>query len=243
MMNENIGRYQLIDIIGESSSGTVYLARDAGVGREVALKVFSGEYDDLAYTRFTREIEAAAKLNHPAIVPVFDAGEYEKKPYYVMRYMSGGSLKTRLDKEGLLSPQEASELLTPLASALDTIHRAGLVHRNIKPSNILLGDNGEPYLGDFAFIHTTRTVTQAFVGTPTYMSPEQIMGQELDNRTDIYLLGLVLFEVLTGKRPFPGISIQDIIRERIQDGQPPSLHTLNPNLATNYDKITDRALA
>ena len=242
-MNENIGRYQLIDIIGESSSGIVYLARDASVGREVALKVFSGEYDDLAYKRFTKEIEAAGKLNHPAIVPVFDAGEYEKKPYYVMPYMSGGSLKTRLEKGGPLSPQEASEFLSRLASALDTIHKAGLVHRNIKPSNILLGDNGEPYLGDFAFIHTTRTVTQAFVGTPAYMSPEQIMGQELDNRTDIYLLGLVLFEVLTGKRPFPGITIQDIIRERIQDGQPPSLHTLNPNLAADYDKITIRALA
>lgn len=242
-MNEFVGRYQLIDLIGESSSGTVYRARDAGVGREVALKVFSGEYDDLAYKRFLREIEAASKLNHQTIVPVFDVGEHEKKPYYVMPFLSGGNLKILLEKEGSLSPQEASEFLAPLASALDAIHKAGLVHRNIKPSNILLGDNGEPYLGDFAFIHTTNTVTQAFVGTPAYMSPEQIMGQQLDNRTDTYLLGLVLFEMLTGKRPFPGTTIQDIIRERIQDGQPPSPRSLNPNLSADYDKIIFRALA
>lgn len=241
-MDEYFGRYQLNELIGEGGTGSVYLAYDPSLSRRVAIKILRGKFNEFASKRFERELQATAQLEHRSIVSIYDFGEIEGQRYYVMRYMAGGSLRNRLDKLGAFTPKKASEFLNPLASALDFIHQAGLVHRNIKPSNILLDEQGQPYLGDFSIVHPIETETQAFVGTPAYMSPEQMMGENLDSRTDIYLLGLVLYEMLTLRRPFPGKSLFDIYKS-VNSGKVPSLNAVDPNISVDYDRVIFRSLA
>lgn len=241
MINENIDRYKIISRIGAGKSSTVYSARDPLTSREVAIKVllWGSEYE--ARKRFYKEMQVAASLEHSAIVPIYDVGVYEDRFHIVMRYMRGGTLKKRL-LQGPFSPEEASQFLDRMSSALDYIHSAGLVHSNIKPGNVLLDRYGMAYLCDFGILDGTGTIDESFFDVSNYMAPEQMTTKKVDNFTDIYQLGLVLFEILTGKHPFQDeISSGNI--QYLHSQKVPSLSAFNSNLSTDYDKVIFRALA
>ena len=200
---------------------TVYLARDVKHDRDVAIKVLR---DDVAASvgreRFLREIQLAAKLSHPHILPLYDSGDADGALYYVMPNVQGQSLRDRMDAQGQLPMHEAVRIASEVAGALDHAHRLGIIHRDIKPENIMLQD-GHALVADFgigkAISDTTNdTLTQAgmSVGTPAYMSPERAVGEEVDGRSDVYSLGCVLYEMIVGEPPFTGPTVQAVIAKR-----------------------------
>ena len=188
---------------------TVYEAKDPRFDRVVAVKVLPREFmhDPEFRGRFTREAKTIAALEHPAIVPVYDFGEEDGQPFLVMRLMRGGSLTEKM-LAGPISIEETSQILKRIGSALDRAHSMGIVHRDMKPSNILFDEYGEAYLADFGIVQISSstdalTVSGSLVGTPAYMSPEQVYGdKKLDGRSDIYALGVILFQMLTGTPPY-----------------------------------------
>lgn len=229
----------------------VYLAFDPYMERRVAIKVLLKDrtYDDSLRSRFKRESRMVASLNHPAIVPVYDFGDEDGQPYLVMRYMEGGSLRERL-RDGLPTLKEVATILTQIAPALDTTHSHNIIHRDLKPSNILFDKNKKAYLADFGLAKfaegTFTTLTRndgGMVGTPAYMSPEQIRGQaHLDGRTDIYALGVILFEILAGKLPFTANGRLPIALMHLSDPVP-AIHAINPSLPKPISKIIIKAMA
>ena len=214
-------RYRLERELGQGGMATVYLAHDLKHDRDVAIKVLR---DDVAQTvgaeRFLREIRMAAKLSHPHILPLFDSGQVDDALYYVMPVVRGESLRDRLDRERMLPVADAVRIASEVAGALEHAHRSGVVHRDIKPDNILLQD-GHALVADFGIgkaldsIDTeTATQTGVSVGTPAYMSPEQASGEAVDGRSDIYSLGCVLYEMLVGEPPFTGPTVMAVIAKR-----------------------------
>ncbi len=199
MEPKKFGRYEIKGEIGRGGMATVYHAYDPRFEREVALKVLPREMlHDLQFrTRFEREAKTIAMLEHPAIVPVYDFGEEDGQPYFVMRYMTGGSLSDRM-KKGPMTVQEAAHLMTHIAPALDDAHAKGIIHRDLKPGNILFDQFNEPYISDFGIAKLSASQANvtgsAIIGTPAYMSPEQAQGEGIDGRSDIYALGVILFE-------------------------------------------------
>jgi serine/threonine-protein kinase len=215
------GNYEVTRALGAGGMATVYLARDHKHNRDVAIKVLRA---DLAQTlgaeRFLREIQLAAKLAHPHILPLFDSGEAGGALYFVMPRVEGRSVRDRLDEVKVLPVSEAVGIAVEVAGALDYAHRHGIVHRDIKPENIMLQD-GHALVADFgigkaASDVASDTLTQAgmSVGTPAYMSPEQAVGEDVDGRSDIYSLGCVLYEMLVGEPPFTGPNVQAVIAKR-----------------------------
>jgi serine/threonine protein kinase len=193
MLPERIGRYEIKDELGRGGMATVYRGFDPRFKRHVAVKVLPREFlhDPTLKSRFQREAETVAALEHTAIVPVYDFGEDDDQLFLVMRYMPGGSLARRL-RDGPLTPAEAARILSRVASALDWAHSRGVVHRDVKPANLLFDANDEPYLSDFGIVKIVArdagsfTVTGGVVGTPAYMSPEQARGDKvIDGRSDI----------------------------------------------------------
>jgi serine/threonine-protein kinase len=226
------GTYRVEREIGQGGMATVFLATDLKHNRPVAIKVLRPELAaSIGHDRFLREIEIAARLQHPHILPVYDSGQAGKILYYVMPFVEGESLRDRLVRGGPLSPSEAVRLAREVADALDYAHRQGLVHRDIKPANILISQ-GNAVVADFGIARAVSAsaatgpgLTQAgmAVGTPSYMSPEQALGdQNLDGRTDIYALGVVLYEMLKGSPPYEGTTPQSIIVQALA-GAPPAL--------------------
>ncbi len=209
-MNDSrvFGRYEIRGFIGRGGNATVYLAYDPRFEREVALKVLPREYlhEPTFHERFSREARTIARLEHYAIVPVYDFGEHLGQPYLIMRYMAGGSLADKL-ADGPLPLTTIAPILKRLADALDYSHSKGVIHRDLKPGNILFDNEDNAFLADFGIaklIEATLTLTgDAFIGTPAYMSPEQVQGGGvLDGRSDIYTLGVILFQMLTGDLPY-----------------------------------------
>ncbi|MCA9935516.1 MAG: serine/threonine protein kinase [Ardenticatenaceae bacterium] len=207
-MTEKIDRYEIVRELGRGGMATVYLAQDPRFDRLVALKVLPRQFlhDTTFLERFNREARTIARLEHTAIVPVYDFGEYEGQPFLVMRYMSGGSLSDRL-QTGALPMKQVADILRRLGDALDYSHSRGVVHRDLKPGNILFDDRDNAFLSDFGIAKlaeaTANLTGTAIIGTPAYMSPEQAQGnQTLDGRSDVYALGIILFQMLTGKLPF-----------------------------------------
>src|SRR4051794_2269346 len=203
-----IAAYRLERLIGRGGMGVVYLAHDVGLGRKVAVKLLApGLADDQRFRdRFLRESRLAASLDHPAIVPIHRAGEVDGTLYIAMRYVDGTDLR-RVLESGPGAPRRAAVILSQVASALDAAHRHGLVHRDVKPANILLDDDEHAYLSDFgltrhASSQSGLTAGGELVGTVEYVAPEQIEGHSVDGRADVYSLGCVLFECLTGRKPF-----------------------------------------
>jgi serine/threonine-protein kinase len=214
-------RYRLDRELGQGGMATVYLAHDRKHDRDVAIKVLR---DDVAQSvgrdRFLREIQLAAKLSHPHILPLYDSGDADGTLFYVMPVVQGQSLRERLDTQRQLPIDEAVRVASHVAAALDHAHRLGIIHRDIKPENIMLQD-GHVLVADFgigkAISDTTAdTLTQVgmSVGTPAYMSPEQAVGEEVDGRSDLYSLGCVLYEMLVGEPPFTGLTVQAVIAKR-----------------------------
>ncbi|MFM8424698.1 MAG: serine/threonine-protein kinase, partial [Chloroflexota bacterium] len=207
---EKIGRYEIKGELGRGGFATVYRAYDPRFEREVAIKFLPPELihsDPQFRMRFEREAKIIAKLEHPSIVPVYDVGEENNQPYFVMRYMSGLSLSERI-KAHTFTIQEAVKVIEQLAPGLDEAHSKGIVHRDLKPANILFTDKNVPLISDFGIAKfsqgdTTGNMTgSAIIGTPAYMAPEQASGDAIDGRADIYALGVILYEMVTGKQPY-----------------------------------------
>src|SRR5687767_1337076 len=229
---------------------TVYLAHDLKHRRDVALKVLHPAIaQTLGPSRFLREIETAARLTHPHILPLHDSGEAAGFLYYVMPYVTGESLRARMTRERQLPVEEAVRITCEVGAALDYAHRHGVVHRDIKPENILIED-GHAVVADFGIARVSRvlpgeeTLTHAgvVIGTPAYMSPEQASGEiDLDGRSDIYSLGCVLFEMLAGRPPFTG-SGSSMFASHITE-EPPSVRALRPGVPVVVDQAIKRAMA
>jgi len=244
-----IGSYRIIDSLGQGGMATVYRAYHARLDRYVAIKMMHPAFreDPGFMTRFQREAQIVARLEHPNIVPVYDYSDYQGQPYLVMKYIEGQTLKAQV-RGGQLPLVETARILTAISSALTYAHRMDVLHRDIKPSNILMEHGSVPYLADFGLARLAAigesTLSQDMIlGTPQYMSPEQAQGiRDLDARADIYSLGIVLYEMLTGQVPFNADSAYTIIHDHINAPLPlPS--TINPQLPLGLDRVLSKALA
>ena len=247
-IGEELAGYKIEAIAGRGGMGVVFRAEHLHLGRVVALKVLTA---DLAGNRsfrqrFVREAQTAARLDHPNIVPVFDAGEVEGLLFIAMKYIDGVDLGHVLDAEDRLSPQRTVDLLADIADALDVAHGAGLVHRDVKPGNVLV-DNARSYLTDFGLTkriasRTALTAAGRTVGTAAYLAPEQIRGQDVDARTDLYAFGCVLYECLTGDVPFIRDTDMAVLWAHLeQDPEPPS--AVVGDLPKELDAVFASALA
>lgn len=250
---DNLGRYEILDELGRGAMGTVYRARDPKIDRLVAIKTIRafgarpGE-DEEYRKRFFREAQAAGKLSHPGIVTIYDVGEEEltKTPYIVMEYIAGRTLENLLtaDERTRPSVEFSLDLLRQLAQALDYAHSQNIVHRDIKPANILVTPQGRSKITDFGvarLTHSDFTVQGQLVGTPSYMSPEQLKGDAMDGRSDLFSLSVILYWLLTGERPFTGEATSVIAQ--ILYANPAPVSQINSSLGAEYDRVMARALA
>jgi protein kinase-like protein len=244
-----IGRYEIKSELGRGGMATVYRGYDPLFEREVAVKVLPSELlhsDPQFKLRFEREAKIIASLEHPSIVPVYDVGDDNGQPYFVMRYMSGGSLSDRI-KAKVLTIDEAVKILGQLAPGMDEAHSKGIIHRDLKPSNILFDGKGVPYISDFGIAKLSQAQSgnvtgSAIIGTPAYMAPEQAQGTGVDGRTDIYAVGIILFEMLTGRQPYEADTPMAVAFKHITDPVPQILLS-NPNLPEDVEPIIQTAMA
>ena len=240
--------YRLEEVIGRGGMGVVYRARHALLERTVALKLLSPEAaaDEEFRERFVRESRMAAALEHPHVVPVYDAGEADGLCYIAMRYVDGTDLGRALERQGPLEPERALSIAGQIGSALDAAHERSIVHRDVKPANVLLDDHGA-YLSDFGLTkhissQTRLTAHGLFVGTIDYMPPEQIEGNRLDPRSDVYAFGCVLYHMLTGTPPFQRDSAVSLMYAQLRD-RPPPISRRRAGLPEALDPVFARALA
>ena len=247
-------RYELGEILGFGGMSEVHIARDTRLHRDVAVKVLRADMarDPSFYLRFRREAQNAAALNHPAIVAVYDTGEAETAtgplPYIVMEYVDGVTLRDIIHNDGPVSPQRAIEIVADACQALNFSHQHGIVHRDIKPANIMISKSNAVKVMDFGIARALAdsgnrvTQTAAVIGTAQYLSPEQASGQNVDARSDVYSLGCVLYELLTGEPPFVGDSPVAVAYQHVrEDPQPPSHR--HPGISPEMDAVVLKALA
>ena len=242
-------RYAIVRDIGSGGMATVYLAKDLKHQRQVALKVVKPEVGlAMGAERFLREIELVANLSHPHILPLHDSGEAAGALFFVMPYVEGGTLRDRLAREGRLPVDEALLIARQVADALDYAHRRDVVHRDIKPENVLLSE-GHALVADFGIgkavcdvCDDNISVSGTPIGTPDYMSPEQVLGEDVDARTDVYGLACVLFEALTGRPPYTAVNAQAKLMRHVS-GPIPSVRELREDVPPVVDAALARALA
>ncbi|MGB3369114.1 MAG: Stk1 family PASTA domain-containing Ser/Thr kinase [Rhodococcus sp. (in: high G+C Gram-positive bacteria)] len=247
-------RYELGEILGFGGMSEVHLARDNRLDRDVAIKVLRADLarDPTFYLRFRREAQNAAALNHPAIVAVYDTGEAETEagplPFIVMEYVEGSTLRDIVRGEGPMAPRHAMEVIADVCAALDFSHRNGIVHRDVKPANVMINNAGAVKVMDFGIARaiadssSPMTQTAAVIGTAQYLSPEQARGEQVDARSDVYSLGCVLFEVLTGEPPFKGDSPVAVAYQHVrEDPELPS--RVNADVPRELDSIILKAMA
>ncbi|MEZ6183612.1 MAG: protein kinase [Planctomycetota bacterium] len=248
LRQETLGSYRLQRELGRGAMGVVYEAVQVGLGRRVALKVLPRTQGIVgtARERFRREAEATASLRHPGIVPIYDIGEDRGVLYFAMELVEGRSLRAALDQDGRLAPQVAAELGRRLAEALACAHAAGIVHRDVKPDNVLLRGDGRPVLTDFGLArrHSDAALTRegTIVGTPLYMSPEQALGEEIDPRTDVYSLGVTLYEAICGRAPYEGATDTAQVLDRLVKDDVPPLRTVRPDVPLALAGVVETAL-
>jgi len=243
-----LGAYRIVNQIGQGGMATVYKAYHAAMDRYVAVKVLPTQFAESAefMGRFQQEARTIANLEHPRILPVYDYGTHDNIPYFVMRYLDTGTLKDRIKAEPI-SLAETDRLFTQLADALGYAHERGVIHRDIKPSNALVDSRGGLFLTDFGIAKLAEGVSQftatgAITGTPAYMSPEQAQGEKIDHRSDIYSLGIVLYEMVTGRVPFEAETPLAVIFKHIQAALPlPS--EVNPDVSPEVERVLLKALA
>jgi eukaryotic-like serine/threonine-protein kinase len=252
LVGQLIGHYEVANHIARGGMADVYLARDTSLQRNVVLKVLLPAYaqDREFVERFRREAQAMAQLHHPNVVQVYTIGMTgTEQPYIAMQYVAGGTLDHLLlrlsEEKQLLTVEHALALVRQIADALAIAHRAGIVHRDIKPSNVLLTADGTPILTDLGIAISENnprlTRTQTLVGTPEYMSPEQAEGHEVDGRSDLYSLGIILYELLAGKRPFVADSPWAVIHQQLYV-EPQPLNELRPGLSSRTCEVVDKLL-
>jgi serine/threonine protein kinase len=248
MSPDKVGRYKIKSELGRSGMATVYRAFDPISNREVAIKILPRQMLDNLVTRarFKREIKLISSLEHPAIVPVYDVGgEDNHQPFFVMRYMSGGSLSEMIQKRRF-SLRDAALVIERIAGALDHAHSRGVIHRDIKPDNVLFDASNNPYISDFGVAKITESLVSStneeVIGTPAYISPEQALGEDVDHRADIYGLGAMLYEMLSGERPFGKETVISVALQHVNDPVPNVLN-LRPDLPGEVDVIIKTAMA
>lgn len=253
LIGQNFGRYQILEILGEGGMATVYKAYDTRLEREVAIKVirreaFPQDELDMLLKRFEREAKSLGKLSHPNIVGVIDYGDFEGSPYLVMVYLSGGTLKDRLGKP--IPWREAIQLILPIAHALEYVHERNIINRDVKPSNILLTEKGQPMLTDFGLVKlfgdkdkeaTSITGSGMGLGTPDYMSPEQWTG-EATAQSDLYSLGVVLYEMITGHRPYTADTPAGVLLKQATEALPLPKYYIS-DLPQNVESVLLKVLA
>ncbi len=249
LAGQSLGGYLLEEEIGRGSMGMVYRGKQIALGREVAIKVLPHTLaKDASYVaRFIREAQIIAGLNHPNIVQIYDAGQQNRLLYFVMEYVQGPTLASLLQLDGMIPPYLAGEYAAQIADALDSAYRErNVIHRDIKPENLMLDRWGKIKVMDFGLARATGhqkiTVAKTLVGSIYYASPEQVWRHTLDNRSDIYALGVVFYEMVTGQRPFAGRSLPELTQAIISGPlQPPS--TLNPELSPELEQVILTAMA
>jgi serine/threonine-protein kinase len=248
MSVESFGPYQLQELIGRGGMGEVYRAYDTAKDRVVALKRLPAHLASDAdfAARFRRESQVAARLREPHVVPIHDYGEIDGQLYIDMRLVEGADLAELIKNEGRLPPQRAVRIVEQVAGALDAAHADGLVHRDVKPSNVLVTGDDHVYLADFGIAHsvssTTLTGTGAAVGTLDYMAPERFLSGKGDRRVDVYALGCLLYEALTGRKPFLGEGLAAQMYAHVH-APPPRPSLVQPGLPPALDEVIARALA
>jgi serine/threonine protein kinase len=248
-IGENVGPYRIIEQLGQGGMATVYKAYHASLDRYVALKVLHPAFhqDQTFTTRFQREARVVARLEHPNIVPIYDYAEHEARPFLVMKYIEGDTLKARLN-QGPLTSKEIEEVVNSVGSALAYAHKQGILHRDIKPSNVMIAKDGTMYLADFGLARIAEAgestmSSDSIMGTPQYISPEQAMGKkDLDAGTDVYSFGVMLYEMVVGQVPFSADTPFSIIHDHIYTPLP--LPTkVNPNVPEPVQRVLLKALA
>ncbi|HWT54506.1 MAG TPA: serine/threonine-protein kinase, partial [Rhodocyclaceae bacterium] len=250
MLPKHLGRYEITEILGRGAMGVVYKAHDPLIDRAVAIKTISyagltpAESKDFEQ-RFFLEAKSAGRLNHPNIVTIHDVGHSEEQAYIAMEFLVGKSLRDIIDSGVVLPASRMARYAYSVADGLAFAHANGVVHRDIKPANIMVLDSGRVKITDFGIAllpSGSLTTAGMAVGSPKYMAPEQVLGQKADHRSDIFSLGAVLYELLTGFPPFGGEDINAILYQ-VLNGAPPLPSSLNANLPQGFDRIVARALS
>jgi serine/threonine-protein kinase len=247
---EALGRYKILKEVGRGAMGVVYLGKDPTIQRFVAIKTMRlDELDNMDEVkqfreRFFREAESTGRLSHPNIVTLYDAGEQEGLAFIAMEYLEGVPLSNYCQKSALLPAKQALQIIGTVADALDYAHAQGVVHRDIKPANIMIMKNRIVKVMDFGIAKlasSSKTQASMILGTPRYMSPEQTLGKSVDGRSDVFSLGIVLFELLTGEKPFDAENMPALVM-RIMKAPHPPLNKYRRDLPTKVQAILDRAL-
>jgi serine/threonine-protein kinase len=249
MNPRTLGRYEILSLLGEGGMGRVYKALDPVIGRTVAIKTLTtGSSDDeLAEfrRRFLREARSAGRIAHPNVVTIYDVGEAEGTPFIAMEYVEGRTLRSILDAEGALAPERACRIAAQVAAGLAAAHRHLVVHRDVKPPNIMIAPGAPVKLMDFGIAKLpdgTKTQTGLLLGTPVYVAPEQVVGGAVDGRSDIFSLGVVLYEMLTGTVPFAGMAVGALLYSVLNEAHPPP-SAFNTKVPAVFERILARALA
>src|SRR5262245_35397949 len=246
-----LGRYELKRVLGRGAMGVVYEGFDPNLRRRVAVKTIlkSAALDEetaRAYSeRFVKEAQAVGRLNHPNIVQVHDFGEQNEVAYLVMEFIQGRELRSFFEAKEAFGPPEVVRIMGELLDALEFAHEAGVIHRDIKPANVMLDAQRRVKLADFGVARvqdSDRSAAGTMVGTPAFMSPEQISGGKIDRRTDIFSAGVVLYQLLTGEQPFQGEGTWTVARQIMQE-EPARPSTLVTNISPAFDEVVGRALA
>jgi len=246
---DSFAGHRIEGIAGRGGMGVVYRATQLDLERTVALKLIAPQLaqDPDFRDRFVRESRVAASIDHPNVIPIFYTGEHDGALYIAMRYVEGDDLRTLVRRDGALAPARAAAIVAQIGAALDAAHRSGIVHRDVKPANVLLGDGDHAYLTDFGLTkrvasHTGTSRTGGWVGTLGYVAPEQIRGAPVDARADVYALGCVLFHALTGAAPYGRDSDEATLWAHLNE-PPPPVHELTPEVPEAFDAVVARALA
>jgi serine/threonine-protein kinase len=249
MTPKTLGRYEIASLVGEGGMGRVYRALDPAIGRTVAIKTLNVDLDPAQFEefkqRFFREARTAGRLQHPNVVTIYDVGEQDGLAYITMEYVEGKTLREVMDAGAPLKVDTACRIACDVAAGLGAAHRQGVVHRDVKPANIMVGPGGAVKLMDFGIARLPegmRTRTGLVLGSPTYIAPEQIVGAPVDGRYDLFSLGVVLYEMLTGAVPFRGDGVGELLYNVLNYiHAPPSLH--NPRVPAVFERIFARVLA
>lgn len=247
LIGQTINGYEIREMIGKGGYGAIYKAVQSSVNREVALKVIQPRHaaNQEFARRFELEAKVIAELEHLYIVPLYEYWQSEDGMFIAMRWLRGGSAHDSLKKEGPWSLERTRAMIDHITDALSVAHQAGIVHRDIKPGNILLDERGNCFLGDFGIakrLNDTAHITdpRAVLGSPAYLSPEQILGEPVTVRTDIYGLGITVYELLSGHHPFSGIDMMRMVVKQLQDPVP-DVHQEQPSISAAVNAVIQKA--
>ncbi|HET7701408.1 MAG TPA: serine/threonine-protein kinase [Candidatus Limnocylindria bacterium] len=236
-------RYVLLERIDAGGAGEVWRARDTRLDRDVAVKILGADADEAFRDRFADEARRAASVVHPNVVTVFDEGRDGDDSFMVMEYVRGRTLRDMVAERGPLPAHEAARLVAQVAAALDAAHEAGVIHCDVKPANVIVDDNGTAKLADFGIARAARGPREhELIGTARYIAPERVAGEPATERSDIYSLGLVAYELLAGRPAYAELDTEDLLRERL-DGPAPSLRGARVGVSDAVDRVVRRALA